>query len=232
MKSPLTVIAFAGLLAVLPASAATITFDFETVPITGLNFGAYSSLSMTRGGLTMSLSRASGTGFDIVGNDHDQSGKPAEWGERSLSPFRDVQVTGDYWIASFSVAINSFSAQAGDYGGDNDIPVSLTAYSQPGATGSVVASSSFSGWSTTSTFPEFVSIGISGLGINSVAFTSDSDYPLSDTPFPNSLFWDNLTVDVDDSLLAHSHSAPDAGSTLGLMGLGLLCLVGLRKQRR
>jgi hypothetical protein len=222
MKFSLPVLAVAGLLAFAPAAlGATITFNFEDVPVS-VN-GVYSSLTVTNQGLTMTLYRSSGLSFDV----NTLAGAPVQWGSHSLSTNTSMATTSDSWIADFSVVITQFSAQAGDYGRDNDTPVSLTAYSDSGAAGSIVASASYTGWTSDFSLPDYLSIGVTGPNFSSVGFTSDSsfldpDLGLIPLPFFNSLFWDNFTVEVDDRLLPHP--VPDAGSTLGL---GVFAFLGL-----
>lgn len=219
LKFATAVLAGLGALAGLPgAFGATLTFDFESLAATAVpRTGAYTSLSMTNGGLTMTLSRVSGVGFDIVGNTGGQSGKPAGWGLRSLDPFFNTSVAGDYWIANFSSAILGFSAETGDYGGDNDDPVFMAAHSGLSAAGATIASSSTS-WGT-SAFPSFASLGVTGTGIMSVTFGSSG-------AFPNSLFWDNLRVETAPP------SVPDSGGVALLVGLGMLALVAGKSRLR
>src|SRR5437016_352027 len=86
-------------LLVSPLSAVAQAFDFEDVPATFVSPpnttrpGGYSSLVMTKGGVTATITRSQleGNGihptvsfpFDIVQNDGNQGGKPTGWGNHS-----------------------------------------------------------------------------------------------------------------------------------------------------
>ncbi len=213
-KRVLAGIAVAASLMSGSAYAVPFAFDFESVPATGLNAGAYTSLSMTSGNLTATLKRSSGTAFDIVDNTTlGQTGKPVVWGAHSLSPFFNIGVSGDAWIMTFSSPVLALSIQMGDYGQDADSPVGLGAFSGPNATGVNVGNFT-TGWGASSSFPTFRTLTVSSpYGFQSIQFGSGGS-------FPNSVFWDNI----------QGQAVPEPG-TLLLVGSGITALA-LRRRRK
>jgi hypothetical protein len=187
------------------------SFDFESVPAT--TSGALTSLTLTSGSFSGTLTRSGSAAFDVVANIGGQAGKPAGWGTRSLSPF--FTLPGDSWVLTFSAPVLSLSMEFGDYiPSDNDSPVTLVAYSGLNATGFIIDSNAAL-WTSSSRFPGFGSLSVAGPAIpfQSVVFSSSG-------PAPNSLFWDNLA----------GEAVPEPG-TLVLIGSGLTALA-LRRRRR
>ena len=190
----------AALVAGSVLNSKAILFDFESVVATPQGSLTHFSLPMTSGGLTATITRSGGAGFDVV----DLFGGPASWGDHSLSPFNTFP--GDSFIVNFSAPISSASIEFGDHSpSDNDSSVTFT------------LGSAAQMWTDLDGFPSVGSLGVAGLGILSIAFTSGGD-------FPNSLYWDNLNV-------VASTSVPDGGTSIGLLALGLLALGAFRFTR-
>ena len=141
----------------------------------------------------------------------DQSDKPPGWGSKSLDPFFTLP-SGDFWVGTLSRIVSAVSLEFGDYGpSDTDSPVFLKAWSGPGGTGSLLDSDTGT-WDGTDSFPDFGSLSVSGGGIQRITFGS-----LASGEFPNSLFWDNISVPEPASLL--------------LLGAGLAALAWRRMRR-
>ena len=77
------VLAFLCLASTITAKADTVNFNFDQLAPTG--GGAFTSLTLTQGGLTMTLTREANGRFDIFNNSNDPI--PGAWGARSLAPF-------------------------------------------------------------------------------------------------------------------------------------------------
>lgn len=219
MFSRLIAGAVALLLTPTMASAATILFDFESTPATfisppaGLRPGALSALSLTEGGLTLSLYRENQGRFDIVENAGNQAGKPASFGDRSLDPFFQETVATAF-IGNFSEGIFGVSIDFGDYGGDAD-SFTLEAYSGLDGTGGLLDSISVNYGGNT--FPTFMTASLGGpFPARSIRFIGGSA-----GSFPNSLFYDNITAVTQ---------APEP-ATLWLLGTAA-GLVAARRRRR
>lgn len=191
---------------------ADVWFDFEgeaSTYVAGARTGSLTSLTMTESGLSVTITRDSGAGFDIVENiaANGQAGKPASWGDFSLDPFFN-ETTNDSFVFDFSQRLTTFSIETGDYGADED-RVTLTAYDGANGAGNVVDTVSVN-WN--SGFPLFITLTGNG-DIQSVVMTGGS------ASFPNSMFYDNLHVEV----------IPVPGAVLlGALGLGM---VGWIKRR-
>ena len=165
--------------------AAVARFDFESLDTT--SGGALSSLTLTSGPVTMTLTRGTGAHFDII--DLSVADGPPSWGLRSLDPNQ----IGSYdlgleFIADFPTPICYFHIEFGDYDQDEDTLV-LNAWSGPGGTGTLLDSASVF-WSGSRTFPGQVGRGTvsGGTGsIRSVTFVSTG-------PYNNSVYYDNITI--------------------------------------
>jgi hypothetical protein len=199
-------IALAVAAGVLTALAPAQVFNFEGEAGGPHDAGALTSLSMTKGGVTVTIVRSSGERFDVVDNTvAGQTGKPPTWGSRSLSPFFNA-TNGDFFIATFSTTVTNVSIQFGDYGADSDTGF-LRAFDGIGGTGSLLDSDSF--FYGTSSFPIFGMLDVSGIGIRSIAFGN-----VAGDDFVPSLFWDNLVLRGADVIPAPAAVLPFA---LGLL---------------
>lgn len=192
-----------------PARAAS--FNFETTVI-----GTYASLTMTDSGLTMTLTRTSGSNFSVAAVDF---GAPAGWGAIDLENFDHGFPAGDEYNANFSTGISLFSIQFGDFGpSDNDTPVQLRAFSGLNGTGVELDVHSVN-WLASDGFPNFKTLTVqSATPILSVQFFGSG-------PVHNSLYWDNITTREDVA------TVPEP-VTLALLGSGLLGTAALRRRRR
>jgi len=181
----------AALLIFLPsvasASPVTITFDFEDLAATALpRSGALSILSLSKSGLKADITRPSGR-FDVIANVGSQT-KPSAYGLRSLDPFVQESAATPF-VVNFTTPVRSVAVDMGDYGQDSPDTLTVRAYSGPNATGTLIGTA-------TGSLPT-----LQGNPFNSrrLQVTSNSDIKslqmIGGTPsFPNSVFYDNLTV--------------------------------------
>lgn len=201
------------LLAAAPAFADA-TFTFEGLAAT--SGGAYTTLSQTVNGVTMTVTRVGGNHFDIA-DLTPYMPSSAGWGSSSLDPFSDV--SNSAFIFSFSQPVSSFSIQLGDFGADFDTETG-TAFSGANATGGVLGT--FGGtWGAgdlATDLPETDSI--SAAGIMSIEFIGGS------SSYPNSVYYDNVTVTTS------SVSAVPEPSSILLLLTGASGVAGLRFRRR
>lgn len=201
------------LFAAIPAFADVVTFNFEGIAATN-DTGAFTSLSQTVDGVTMTVTRVGGNAFDI-GNLSGLIPAGDGWGTSTLSPFFDA--SNSAFIFTFSQAVSTFSVQVGDFDADSDTQ-SGTAFS--GANGTGTNLGTFGGtWGAgdiSSDTPETDSI--SAAGIMSVVYIGGS------ADFPNSLYYDNIMVTTNAA-------TPEPGSILLLL-TGAGGFAGLRLRRR
>jgi hypothetical protein len=194
-------------------AAAQIIFDFESSTATYVSPpaldrpGALTSLALTNGGLTITITRPNNARFDIVDNTTvNQSGKPASFGARSLDPMFTVLTpnSANGWIFNLSAPTTTFGLAFGDYGVDAD-SLTLTAFSGADGTGATLGTQTVN--LGLNAFPNFATNSVTGVGIRSVVVSVTSDT----TGFENSVILDNIQV---------AGAAPEPG-TLSLLGLGL-----------
>lgn len=206
--------------------AIPILFDLEEQPQTPFHSGFFTSLSMTKMGFTMTITRPSDhpetSAFDIV-DFSALEGRPATWGTRTLEPSNFEVIGGwdntNFFLVDFSAPITSFSAEFGDAKDtDDDSPVTMEAWSRPGGSGATIDTASQDypigeGIPRVGGPPAIPgSISVSGEGIQSIIFRSGGGAP-------NTLYWDNFRVTP----------VPDSSTTVILLGMSLLTL-GLFKQ--
>ena len=220
-----------------PRTAYAQVFDFEDQtatyisPPAGARPGALTSLVLTSGGVTLTLSRPNAARFDIVDNTTDnQNDKPAVFGNRSIDPFFDTagNETGgtgqNGFIGNFGSLVNNVSLDFGDYeGSDMDADVfTLTAYSGLDGTGTILGSTTIdlgnSGFlNPVAPFPAgYATAAVFASGIRSFTYSSTS----SQTGNGNSVFVDNIRVN------AAASAAPEPGSLALLLGAGSPALAG------
>lgn len=160
--------------------AGTITFDFENV----LSGGSLVILSLTQSGLNVTITRQGQT--FIMAN----SGF-AQFGRNSLIPL--VSSVAGAFIANFSAPVFSVSIDMGDFVPSDDDDLLLEAFSGLNGTGSLLA-----------TAMDFLPGTGSGFTFRRLTLTSAA--PISSIRFnggsalgPNSVFYDNLTVEIGEA---------------------------------
>jgi hypothetical protein len=206
------VVATALVFTAVQAQAALITYDFESAATT--SGGALVVLAEAEGGVTMTLTREGGVPFDIA--DISGFGAPASYGARSLDPFI-AEDSATAFIADFSTLISSFTIDAGDFTPSDIDNLLIEAYSGPNATGALlsvflsppccVIGGGFQG----------LTGGVAGANIASVRFIGGSNI------FPNSMYYDNITINTIEQ------AVPEPASLL-LLGSGLVG--GVRRWRK
>jgi hypothetical protein len=174
------------LLGARPASATTVTFDFESLsPATGL-----ASVSLTLSGLTATFHRQDNAAELEI----DGFVGPPNWGSASLLPgsvtFTDPGAT---LVINFSSPIISSLIQFGDFDADDDGNVVLTAFAGLDGTGANLGSASVP-------YPASLDVGNGDADIRSLTVNAAGIRSLTiigGGAFPNSLFFDNLVVSDD-----------------------------------
>ena len=189
--------------------ATSVTYNFEDQPDT--SGGALTSITENSGGLTMTVTRQGGAVFDIANLSADIP-STTNWGHSTLSPFADTSANA--FIFTFSKAISSFSVQLGDFDADFDTET-LTAYSGANGTGSVLAVGTGT-WGNGD-------ISINPPGTDSVAANGIfSVLVIGGSPaFPNSLYYDNVTVNTSGTITPEPASVSLLLGGLGIAGLAL-----------
>ena len=196
--------------------AVPVTFDFEDQVATDNNFnppGALTTLTMIKGGITATMTRAGGKRFDITNATAGGFPLPAGQGDKALSPFFDT--TPGAFVVNFSQPLGSVSVLEGDFQPSDADSLSLQAFSGLNGTGTLLGTA-------TNTLPDntgsgwlFRSLSLSGLaGAQSVVMDGGSP------SFPTSVFFDNLTV----------NAVPEP-ATLCIAG-GAFVLITTRRARR
>lgn len=185
-------------------SGATFTPNFPGTLTTFTLAGACSNLIIRRQAAVGALGS-----FDI--HDHVGWGPfPPSWGNRSLSPFNDMQ-GGPFWI-EFTSPVTGFSLEFGDFGGDLDLG-QIWAYDGIDNTSTLVDTDNFN--YAGGAFPANIGfLSVSAPSIRSVYFIG------GDSSFPNSVYYDNFRVECVPEPL-----------TIGALGLGVAALLRRRKAR-
>lgn len=168
-----------------PSPARTVFFGFEEfVPPPQ----AVSSLTATRDGIGMTISREDGVLFDIERFGPTVPRFNAQFHFNALSPFtgQPDDTSGSRFILDFSTPLSSVSVDMGEFGQDAD-QLQLLAYSGPGGTGQLLgqATATLPGGSTLFNFDTLT---VSGNGIQSVVMIGGV------RPDFNSVYYDNITV--------------------------------------
>ncbi len=205
------IVALSLFLAAAAPRASAVTFNLEDQTATsagGTSPGAYTTLALSNGGLTMSLSRQGGSTFDIV--DATSATFPSSFGTRTLDPFSDTSSSA--FVANFSSSLSGFSLEFGDFDGDRD-RLTLSAYSGLNGTGTLLGTVTVN-WNGDFGMGDAAAVAsLSGLsGIQSVIFIGGS------RSFPNSVYYDNFIATLDAT------TVPEGGSSVLLLGFGLVGL--------
>jgi PEP-CTERM motif len=194
------------------ALADTTNFNFETLGTT--SGGGLSSVVLSQGGLTMTLSRP-GSVFDIT-NLSGLPGVTASWGSRTLDPLANA-FNAPVFNANFSQALSNISIEAGDFTPSDLDNLTLVAYDALDGTGNIVGHFIAFCCDVGSGFV-FTRLTVSGAGIRSIHFYGGSD------GLPNSVYYDNITATVE------SAAVPEP-ATIILLGGALLGLAAKGRRR-
>jgi hypothetical protein len=198
---------------ILPAT--TILYNFEDRVATGSS-GALTSLTESSSVLDLTVTRQSGTAFDI-GNLSGSIPASYSWGHSTLSPFANTSAAA--FIFTFSAPISSFSVQVGDFGVDYDTEI-LRAYTGARATGSVVATGTgVWGGQDLSAGDSPATDSVSGTAFLSVLVLGGSK------GFPNSLYYDNIMVTPDPVI-----TPEPASMVMSLAGVAAIAVLGRGKK--
>ena len=195
------------------AKADTVNFNFE--PLAPSASGFLNLLTITQGGLTMTITREGNGRFDIFNNGAEAS-FPQAWGARSLAPFSSANTA---FVANFSQTVTSVSIEMGDFGQDEDVPL-IQAFSGLNGTGTLMgtASSTLAGGIVGFTS---VTLSVPVGGIQSIRFIGGS------TAYPNSVLYDNINVTFGPQGPVQPVPEP---TTMALLGIGLAGMA-LKKSR-
>jgi hypothetical protein len=212
-RSPAPYLVLLVLLAASPAGAMPVVFDFEGETATSggtlpRHPGALIELVLSQSGLTVTITRESGEAFDV----HFSPGfpVPGAFGQQALDPF-SVASSDTAMILNFSRGVSAVSVDMGDFGDDGDT-LALEAWSGADASGVQLARDDGSLPSGGTAFG-FATLSVaSTTPIWSLRMIGGSEF------FPNSVFYDNLTVTPE----------PATGTLLMLAGASAL---GARARR-
>lgn len=216
---PITIIV--GFLAAMPSIglADTITFNLEGQAV----IASTTSISDTQNGLTLSVHRQDNGSFSI---EDLTPFVPAgfAFGSRTISNFNGPFVApGSTLVLNFSAPLTGGSISFGDFDGDDDSPVTLTAFSGLNGTGANLGGASVA-------YPiglDFGTQGNAAIGTLTVSATGIQSVTISSGgPFPGSLFFDNIVATTTTTPVV-----PEPGSVV-LLGSGLVALVVSRRFKR
>lgn len=196
-----TVVLFLLCIGLATTAKADTVFNFDQLSPTG--GGAMTILTLTSGGVTMTITRESGGAFDIF-NNNNEPGLPEVWGPRSLAPWTSVN---NAFIANFSQAMSGISIEMGDFGQDGDLTI-LQAFSGLDGTGTLLGTANASLAAGGVAFT-FVNLSLPTAEIRSIRFIGGS------ANYPNSVLYDNIAM-----TLAPPQAIPEP-TTIVLLSVGL-----------
>lgn len=188
-------------------------FDFEGFAATNTT-GAFNSLSSTKNGLTLTITRSSGTNFDVI--DNGLGTFPLTWDARSLDPFFDCG-NDDYFVGDFSSAVSAVELEMTDFGQDSDL-LEMNVWSGAGGTGTLLAAVT-ADWGLNSA-PSYAGLGWNGVGDGLSAMSITFRGGARDTETFNSMYVDNIAA----------QAVPEPATLLAL-GLGAVALLRRRRAK-
>ncbi len=202
------VTAAAAALLTAPAVAHATTFDLES-----LNTGTFTSVSQAVGGLGIVIHRADNDIFEIL----DITGTPPAFGSRTIANFDSAFDAGATMVVNFTNPVRDASISFGDFAGDDDGSVVLTAWSGLNGTGTNLGTVSIP-------YPASLTLANGNSAIRTLTapfFGIQSFTILSGGPFPGTMFFDNVAATA----------VPEPASMI-LIGTGLAGLAARRRSRR
>ncbi len=178
--------------------------------------GALTSLTSTNAGLSLTVSRTSGTAFDIFDNDSARPLGfffPLTWDQKCLDPFFNATVN-DAFVGNFSKNVSAVELEMTDFGADSDT-LTMEVWSGLNGTGTLIQTVN-NNWGTNSA-PSYAGLGWASntLTARSIVFRGGDG-----NTFPNSMFIDNVAA----------VTAVPEPATLTALGLGMVALI--RRRRR
>lgn len=200
--------------ACLATAQAYSLFDFEEFTSTN-ETGGYTSVSSTKGGLTLDIYRSSGTAFDITDTTFGGTSNPfpLTWDAKCLDPFF-APTTNDYFVGNFSSAVSAVELEMTDFAQDSDM-MEMFVFSGSDGSGTLLATVTHF-WDMDSS-PNWAGLGWNGVANGesamSIVFRGGSE------EFPNSMFVDNI-------------AATPVPEPATLLALGLGAVVLLRRRAK
>jgi hypothetical protein len=196
------------------ARADVVTFTFETLATqSGLT-----TLTLTGGGLTATLTRPGST-FGIIDLSAGAGfGVPASWGARSL----DFEDTGNTpFVLNFSQGISGLSIDMGRFGDAAEV-LSLQLFSGLNGTGTLLGSSSI----PLAAGPNFFSLQTPSVTTATPALSAR--FIGGNSSLPNSVFYDNIVATFNGPATT---AAPETGRIV-LVVYWLIVVGAVRRRRR